>query len=95
MNGFIVPSIMGWTVYDWHGKRRDDIPIGLRGRFYKYAKKGRARAAYWRALGYPNLVKAWAGRARYCRELRERRAREAEQKRQQLDAYLESTREDL
>ena len=41
--------------------------------------QGYSRAAFWRAQGWPNLRLAWEGRARYCRELREKRAKLAAQ----------------
>ena len=38
------------------------------GRHGRNVKGGLHRAAYWRALGFPNLVKARAAKARYRRE---------------------------
>jgi hypothetical protein len=57
--------------------------------------QGLHRAAFWRSLGFPNLVLARAARQRNLARRREQEARLQAQKRAGLPAFLNSTRDDL
>ena len=56
---------------------------------------GLHRAAFWRALGFPNLVLARAARQRNLACQRLEKAYSQAQRRAGLDAFLNSTRDDL
>jgi hypothetical protein len=53
------------------------------------------RAAFWRALGFPNLVRARAVRQRNLDRRREQKARARAEARAGLRAFLNSSRDDL
>jgi len=56
---------------------------------------GLHRAAFWRALGFPNLVLARAARRRNLARKREEKARAQAEVKSGLPAFLNSSREDL
>ena len=51
------------------------------------------RNKFWRSIGYPNLVRAWAARRANCEKRRQEKAEaeERERMRKMLAPYLEST----
>jgi hypothetical protein len=64
-------------------------------RFIRCQFAGRCRAAYWRALGFPNLVRARERLAQIRAGRRRDQERQQVQERAGLRAFLESTRDDL
>jgi hypothetical protein len=56
---------------------------------------GLHRAAFWRALGFPNLVLARAARQRNLARRREQKARADAETKAGLYAFLNSSRQDL
>ncbi len=85
---------MSFRIYDSHGKRLF-LPPGKKWRFVWFQYRGSRRPAYWRALGFPNLVRARARQAELRAERKRLKEQEAAAQAAGADAYLESSQEDL
>lgn len=72
-----------------------NLPPSEKHRFLRYRMMGQRRAAFWRALGFPNLVRARARAAELRAQRVAKEQQAAAERADHLDAFMESTRDDL